>query len=61
MPSEENGFKGISLKASLVDEVESFIKSTSGYRSVAEFVSESVRLRMEQVREKKALPQLPEA
>jgi hypothetical protein len=50
MPSEENGFKGISLKASLVDEIEAFICNTSGYRSVAEFVSESTRLRLEYLR-----------
>lgn len=50
MPSEENGFKGISLKASLVDEIEAFICNTSGYRSVAEFVSESTRLRLEDLR-----------
>jgi hypothetical protein len=50
LPSEGNGFKGISLKASLVDEIEAFICNTSGYRSVAEFVSESTRLRLEDLR-----------
>ena len=47
MPREEDGFKGISLKASLVNEVEALIKTNPGYRSVAEFVSEAIRLRLE--------------
>ena len=50
MPSECEGFKGISLKASLVNEVEALINTGSGYRSVAEFVSEATRLRLEQLR-----------
>jgi len=49
MPSEENGFKGVSLKTSLVNEVEALIKTNSGYRSVAEFVSEAIRLRLEEL------------
>jgi metal-responsive CopG/Arc/MetJ family transcriptional regulator len=52
LPLEGNGFKGISLKASLVDEIEAFICNTSGYRSVAEFVSESTRLRLEDLRKR---------
>lgn len=50
MPSENHGFKGVSLKADLVNDVEAFVNSSSGYRSVAEFVSEAVRLRLEQLR-----------
>ena len=50
MPKEEDGFKGISLKASLVNEVEALIKTNPGYRSVAEFVSEAIRLRLEELR-----------
>jgi metal-responsive CopG/Arc/MetJ family transcriptional regulator len=50
MPSEKDGFKGISLKTSLVNEVEALIKTNSGYRSVAEFVSEAIRLRLEALR-----------
>lgn len=53
MPSENEGFKGVSLKAGLVDEIEEFLKEFPSYRSVAELVSEAVRLRMEQVRQKK--------
>lgn len=50
IPSESEGFKGVSLKADLYREIEDFVKDHLGYRSVAEFVSEAVRLRMEQLR-----------
>ena len=50
MPKVETGFRGVSLKAELVGEVEQLIKELPGYRGVAEFVSEAVRLRMEQLR-----------
>lgn len=50
MPARNEGFRGVSLKADLLNEIEEFIKEFSAYRSVAEFVSEAVRLRMEQVR-----------
>jgi len=50
MPSESEGFRGVSLKADVVDAIEKFIEEHPTYRSVAEFVSEAVRLRMEQVR-----------
>lgn len=50
MPSKSEGFRGVSLKAELVTEVEELIKEFPRYRGVAEFVSEAIRLRMEQVR-----------
>lgn len=40
-------FRGVSLQATLVEEVEDLIKNVPYYRSVAEFVSEAVRLRLE--------------
>jgi metal-responsive CopG/Arc/MetJ family transcriptional regulator len=52
MPSKCEGFKGLSLKAGLVKEVEDFVESSKGYRSVAEFVSEATRLRLEELRKK---------
>jgi metal-responsive CopG/Arc/MetJ family transcriptional regulator len=52
MPSKCEGFKGLSLKAGLVHEVEDFVQSSKGYRSVAEFVSEATRLRLEDLRKK---------
>lgn len=47
---EKAEFKSVSLKASLVQEIESFINSSNLYRSVAEFVSEASRLRLESLR-----------
>ncbi|MDH5449244.1 MAG: ribbon-helix-helix domain-containing protein [Candidatus Bathyarchaeota archaeon] len=39
-------FRGISLQKELVDEVEKLIEKVPQYRSVAEFISEAVRLRL---------------
>jgi len=50
MPSKETGFRGISLKTELVNEVEQLLKDYPAYRGVPEFVSEAVRLRMEDLR-----------
>jgi hypothetical protein len=47
MAKEKAEYRNISLKASLVNEIEEFIDRTSRYRSVAEFVAESARLRLE--------------
>jgi len=44
------GFRGVSLQASLVTEIEAMIEQTKHYKSVAEFVSEAVRLRLETLR-----------
>ena len=43
-------FRGISLKAELINEVEALIEKLTTYRSVAEFVSEATRLRLEQLK-----------
>ena len=43
-------FRGVSLQSSLVTEIEETIKKIPYYRSVAEFVSEAVRLRLESVK-----------
>lgn len=40
-------FRSVSLKADLVGQVEDFIKSSGRYRSIAEFVAEAARLRLE--------------
>ena len=47
MAEEKAEFRSISLKASLVNDIEEFIKKSNRYRSVAEFLSESARLRLE--------------
>lgn len=44
---EKAEFKSISLKAALINEIEDFIQKNKKYRSVAEFVSEAARLRLE--------------
>ena len=49
MPKGNEGFRGVSLKAEIVNEIEKFLEKNPIYRSVAEFVSEAVRLRMEQL------------
>jgi len=41
-------FRGVSIQASLFEKVEAAITRLGTYRSVAEFVSESVRLRLEE-------------
>jgi metal-responsive CopG/Arc/MetJ family transcriptional regulator len=48
-PTKEQDFRGVSLKSDLVGEVETFIREHPAYRSVSEFVSEAIRLRMEQI------------
>lgn len=54
MPSMREGFKGVSLKTSLYNEVENYVEDSIGYKSVAEFVSEAIRLRLEQLKSQKA-------
>lgn len=49
-PGKEQDFRGVSLKGNLVGEVENFIEEFPAYKSVAEFVSEAIRLRMEEIR-----------
>jgi len=50
------GFKGVSLQSSLVEEVEALIKENPVYRSVAEFISEATRLRLEALKKKHPVP-----
>jgi len=44
---ERSGFRSVSLKAELVEEIEAFIKGSNRYRGVPEFLSEAARLRLE--------------
>lgn len=41
------GFRGVSLRKTLVDEVEQFITTFGRYKNVTEFISEATRLRLE--------------
>lgn len=42
-------FRSISLQKNLVDYVEVFVIANGQYKSIAEFISEATRLRMEQI------------
>jgi len=44
------GFRKVSIQDQLVEQVENYIKEHGGYRSIAEFVSEAIRLRLEQLK-----------
>lgn len=50
MPEKEQAFKGVSLKRDLVEQVEAFIQEYREYKSVADFVHEAVRIRMQEIR-----------
>jgi len=51
---EAKTFRNISLNADLVDEIEKFIVRNKHYRSIAEFVAEAARLRLEALSRKGA-------
>ena len=40
-------YRGVSLKEELVDRIEQLIQRLGTYKTIAEFVSEAVRLRLE--------------
>jgi Arc/MetJ-type ribon-helix-helix transcriptional regulator len=44
---EERKFRSISLNNELVEQIEHFIKENAEYRSVADFVTEATRLRLQ--------------
>ena len=44
------GFRKISLQEELVESVRRYIEEKGSYRSIAEFVSEAIRLRLEQLK-----------
>jgi hypothetical protein len=52
MPSKETGFRGTSLKKDLVAAIEQFIKEhpEAGYKSISDFVQESTRLRIQELK-----------
>lgn len=51
MPEKSQPFRGISLKRELVEEIERFILEYPQYKSIADFVHESARIRMEEIRQ----------
>lgn len=48
MPELEKGYRGVSFMAPLINDVEALIKAHPelGYKTVADFVNEAVRLRI---------------
>jgi len=46
----EQNFRSVSLNAKLIDEIEKYIKDTGNYRSIAEFVNETLRLRLKELK-----------
>ena len=59
MSKEEKDFRGVSLKRELVDEVERFVIEHPGYKGIADFVHEAVRIRMEEIRKSHIEKPLP--
>lgn len=51
-PKKETGFRGTSIKKELVDDIEKFIKEhpEAGYKTVADFVQEATRLRIQELK-----------
>lgn len=45
----EKTFESVSIRKELVNKIKETIQKSGNYRSVAEFVSEAVRLRLEQL------------
>jgi len=44
------GFRKISIQEELVESVRRYVEESGSYRSIAEFVSEAIRLRLEQLK-----------
>jgi Arc/MetJ-type ribon-helix-helix transcriptional regulator len=47
--SDERKFRSVSLSNDLVSQVEDFIKENPEYKSIADFICESTRLRLQQL------------
>jgi Arc/MetJ-type ribon-helix-helix transcriptional regulator len=45
------GFRKISIQEELVEAVRQYVEESGNYRSIAEFVSEAIRLRLEQLKD----------
>jgi len=53
------GFRKISLQEQLVTSIEKVMEKTGTYRSIAEFVSEAVRLRIEDIEKQERARKTP--
>lgn len=52
--AQASKWRQVSLRAALVDEAEDVIKTDKTYGSIAELVTDSVRRRLEQLKQKQA-------
>ena len=52
MPQREKGFRGISFKKELIDDIEKFLDlhPELGYKNVTDLVDEAVRLRVQELK-----------
>ena len=50
-PKQNDGFRGISIKKELIDAIEQLIEThpNAGYKNIAEFVTDAIRRRKEQL------------
>jgi Arc/MetJ-type ribon-helix-helix transcriptional regulator len=55
----DGNFRVLSINGTLVQEIEDYTKTTGRYKSVAEFVNEAARLRLEQLKNKNIQPEVP--
>ena len=56
MPKKDADYKGVSLKKELVEKVEKVVAENPEYKSVADFIHEATRLRIEELNKNKASP-----
>lgn len=55
------GYRGVSLPKGLVDAVEDYVKTSGGkYKSIAQFVAEASRLRLERLAKPQEAPVAPQ-
>ncbi len=52
---EERKYRSVSLRAELVEQIEQFIKENLEYSTIADFVNEAARLRLHELKNKKAI------
>lgn len=52
VPKKETGFRGISIKKELIDDVENTVNKHPelGYKNIADFVQEATRIRIQEVK-----------
>ncbi len=50
---EDKKYRGITFTKDLIDEIEKYIESDTKYHSIAEFMSEAARLRLQELQKEK--------